>query len=187
MGLIAPPERPVAKTLSLQEKQTVTTFLDAVSALPEAAIFLYPVDAVQLPDYYTKIKNPIDISQMRVKLHTDVYATLGDFESDFKLMMSNCKRYNTEKSSWGYKWGIIVEKFFKREWKSSGGVTSAVPSKRGWFQSNFSENVAWKEYLQANLGYTSRSPAFACVPSSSPKNSTTLPYSHPNTDGLFNY
>lgn len=57
-------------------------------------IFRQPVDRNVLPDYYEKIKNPIDISTIIKKLRKAEYYSAWQIKEDFKLMMANCKQYN---------------------------------------------------------------------------------------------
>ena len=52
------------------------------------SVFEDPVDAIALnvPDYYNVITNPMDISTMEKKLTTGEYKTVADFEADFRLL-----------------------------------------------------------------------------------------------------
>ncbi|KAL1838408.1 hypothetical protein VTJ49DRAFT_2692 [Mycothermus thermophilus] len=56
--------------------------------------FLLPVNKDEVPDYYTVITSPMDLSTMEEKLEHDQYATPRDFVNDLKLIFSNCRRYN---------------------------------------------------------------------------------------------
>lgn len=82
--------------LSASEIKLVNSFLDKLVKLKEAAPFLYPVDRVMYPDYYEKIKIPMDISTIRERINE--YVSLDDFEKDFKLLVSNCFSYNAKGS-----------------------------------------------------------------------------------------
>ncbi|KAI5151253.1 hypothetical protein ENBRE01_2006 [Enteropsectra breve] len=75
--------------------------------------FLEPVDpvALDIPDYPEKIKNPMDISTIRRKLDAGKYRTVEDFNSDFKLMFSNCYVYNGEGTP-VYEMGKSVERAY---------------------------------------------------------------------------
>ncbi len=59
--------------------------------------FLRPVDPVSdgAPDYYEVIEEPIDLSTIRTKLSSGVYAHPSAFFGDLMLMVSNSKKYNT--------------------------------------------------------------------------------------------
>ncbi|TAQ90092.1 hypothetical protein B7494_g1601 [Chlorociboria aeruginascens] len=58
--------------------------------------FLYPVDPVALgiPQYFSIIKSPMDISTVSDKLHKGVYGKAKEFESDMKLIFDNCFKFN---------------------------------------------------------------------------------------------
>jgi hypothetical protein len=57
---------------------------------------MQPVDPVSLgiPDYFTVIKHPMDLSLIKKKLESRQYAQAEEFESDFRLMCNNCYVYN---------------------------------------------------------------------------------------------
>jgi len=57
-------------------------------------IFREPVDAVALPDYYEKIKNPIDLSTMVKKLKSGRYTRAVEVREDLNQMMVNCRMFN---------------------------------------------------------------------------------------------
>ncbi|KAJ3388628.1 hypothetical protein HDU84_009634 [Entophlyctis sp. JEL0112] len=82
----------------------------------DALFFLEPVDPAILPDYHTKIKNPIDLGTMASKLDSGKYKSLEEFESDFKLLISNCYTYNPRGST-GHNCGMSLERYFKQIWK----------------------------------------------------------------------
>ncbi|OAC99836.1 hypothetical protein MUCCIDRAFT_147227, partial [Mucor lusitanicus CBS 277.49] len=58
--------------------------------------FLEPVDpvAMNLPDYTTIVKRPMDLSTIEKKLMNDEYDDPEGFESDMTLMFNNCYLYN---------------------------------------------------------------------------------------------
>ncbi|KAF5911125.1 hypothetical protein HPG69_001092 [Diceros bicornis minor] len=58
--------------------------------------FQQPVDAVklQLPDYYTIIKNPMDLNTIKKRLEHKYYAKASECIEDFNTMFSNCYLYN---------------------------------------------------------------------------------------------
>jgi len=65
-----------------------------------AVFFLEPVDwkGLGLRDYPQIIKYPMDLGTMGTKLSGNQYSSFADFESDFNLVVSNCKTYNAEGS-----------------------------------------------------------------------------------------
>lgn len=80
--------------------------------------FLQPVDPIALgvPDYYTIITNPMDLSTLRKKLENGEYETADQFEHDCRLIFSNCYTYNRPDSE-VYKMGQSLEEVFNNKWK----------------------------------------------------------------------
>uniref|UniRef100_W5LBL0 Bromodomain, testis-specific n=1 Tax=Astyanax mexicanus TaxID=7994 RepID=W5LBL0_ASTMX len=58
--------------------------------------FRQPVDAVQLnlPDYYTIIKNPMDLNTIKKRLENNYYWKAMECIQDFNTMFTNCYVYN---------------------------------------------------------------------------------------------
>ncbi|KAM9689145.1 LOW QUALITY PROTEIN: bromodomain testis-specific protein [Trichechus inunguis] len=58
--------------------------------------FQQPVDAVKLklPDYYTIIKNPMDLNTIKRRLEHKYYVKASECIDDFNTMFSNCYLYN---------------------------------------------------------------------------------------------
>ncbi|XP_025241792.1 bromodomain testis-specific protein isoform X1 [Theropithecus gelada] len=58
--------------------------------------FQRPVDAVKLklPDYYTIIKNPMDLNTIKKRLENKYYVKASECIEDFNTMFSNCYLYN---------------------------------------------------------------------------------------------
>ena len=61
-------------------------------------IFLTLPSRKQYPDYYSIIKTPISINQIKKKIKNEEYASLDDFAADLKQMCLNAKTYNEEES-----------------------------------------------------------------------------------------
>ncbi|PWN92640.1 hypothetical protein FA10DRAFT_276691 [Acaromyces ingoldii] len=70
--------------------------LAALRKLPQAAIFLKPVDPILdgAPTYYDEIKAPMDLATMETKLQAGSYKTMADFAADVLLIVANCRQYN---------------------------------------------------------------------------------------------
>lgn len=68
-----------------------------------AYIFNQPVDpkALEIPDYFTVVKNPMDFGTIKTKLKESRYASLTAFCEDMTLVFDNCKLYNGEASAVG--------------------------------------------------------------------------------------
>ncbi|XP_013413245.1 ATPase family AAA domain-containing protein 2 [Lingula anatina] len=59
-------------------------------------IFAKPVDEEEVPDYYTIIKTPMDLSMMMRKIDLHHYQTVQEFLDDFDLICRNALEYNPE-------------------------------------------------------------------------------------------
>ncbi|GFR41748.1 hypothetical protein Agub_g2503, partial [Astrephomene gubernaculifera] len=62
-------------------------------------LFAKPVTDEVAPGYSEVIKNPIDLSSIRQKLHNGEYDTWAGLEADLLLMTTNAKTYNPEGSN----------------------------------------------------------------------------------------
>uniref|UniRef100_A0A131Y2J2 Putative phd finger protein n=1 Tax=Ixodes ricinus TaxID=34613 RepID=A0A131Y2J2_IXORI len=60
------------------------------------AIFAQPVDLKEVPDYLHYISQPMDFWSMEQKLRRHEYASLDQFEADFRLVVDNCTTYNSK-------------------------------------------------------------------------------------------
>lgn len=76
--------------------------------------FKEPVDPVKLgcPDYFEKIKTPMDLSTIKSKLDSATYTSVDEFKDDFYLMLNNCYTYNPE-GAYVNKCGKEIEKLFE--------------------------------------------------------------------------
>ncbi|KOS15680.1 histone acetyltransferase gcn5 [Malassezia pachydermatis] len=86
--------------------------------------FVAPVNANDVPDYYTVIKNPMDLSTMETKLENNQYETVDDMVKDAQLVFDNCKLYNPASSPYA-KCAVKLEKFlYERlpQWKQAAGL-----------------------------------------------------------------
>ncbi|KAL6928699.1 histone acetyltransferase [Hanseniaspora valbyensis] len=78
--------------------------------------FLQPVNKDEVQDYYTFIKNPMDLSTVELKLENNKYETFEEFIADIRLIFNNCRTYNNETTSY-YKYANKLEKFFEQKVK----------------------------------------------------------------------
>ncbi|KAK3179973.1 Transcriptional activator spt7 [Lecanicillium sp. MT-2017a] len=58
--------------------------------------FLTRVNKRDAPDYYTFIKNPMDLGTMTKKLKSLTYKSKADFVADLNLIWDNCLKYNQD-------------------------------------------------------------------------------------------
>lgn len=70
--------------------------LSKISSQPYSYFFNTPVDPARdgVPDYLHVIKNPMDLGTIRIKLDTNEYQSIDEFERDVDLVFSNCFMYN---------------------------------------------------------------------------------------------
>ncbi|OAA49632.1 transcriptional activator spt7 [Metarhizium rileyi] len=61
--------------------------------------FLQRVNKRDAPDYYTFIKNPMDLGTMTKKLKSLTYKSKTDFVADLNLIWDNCLKYNQDMNS----------------------------------------------------------------------------------------
>ncbi|RKP38764.1 Bromodomain-containing protein, partial [Dimargaris cristalligena] len=102
----------------------------------DAGPFLEPVDPVKLniPDYTSIVKNPMDISTVEKKLTSGQYADVSRFISDVELIFANCVLYNGSESVIA-KMAQSLERLFNNQvkkipnWPPAGGrgVASKKP------------------------------------------------------------
>ncbi|GAA6040622.1 hypothetical protein JCM8097_008073 [Rhodosporidiobolus ruineniae] len=67
---------------------------------PSSWAFANPVNKEEVTDYYTVIKEPMDLATMETKLESNVYDTLDKFLYDAKLIFNNCRAYNDAQSNY---------------------------------------------------------------------------------------
>lgn len=79
--------------------------------------FLVPVDPVALnvPDYFKIIKNPMDLQTVTTRLHSGQYENAKDFETDMRLILKNCFKFNPPGSP-VHDIGKKFEQLFETEW-----------------------------------------------------------------------
>lgn len=72
--------------------------------------FLQKVNKREAPDYYTIIKQPMDIGTMQKKLKAFQYKSRKEFVDDLHLIWSNCLRYNSDPNHPLRKKALIMQK-----------------------------------------------------------------------------
>ena len=83
--------------------------------------FQVPVDPVQLgiPDYFDKIKHPMDYSTIAAKLEGGDYPLPSAFKADCELVFQNCLDYNPPDSA-VYQAAVTASDEFAGQWEGSG-------------------------------------------------------------------
>ncbi|PMD45257.1 Bromodomain-containing protein [Hyaloscypha variabilis F] len=79
--------------------------------------FMVPVDpvALNIPNYFTVIKKPMDISTVAKKLEEGNYSTAGEFEKDFRQIIWNCLKFNPPGNP-VHLMGKQLEELFDGQW-----------------------------------------------------------------------
>ncbi|TMW58329.1 hypothetical protein Poli38472_011917 [Pythium oligandrum] len=61
-------------------------------------LYMEKPSAIEYPDYYDFVKNPMDLATIKMRIDRHLYASHQQFEEDFKLMVSNSHTYNHPQS-----------------------------------------------------------------------------------------
>jgi len=80
--------------------------------------FHNPVDpvALNIPDYFDKIKHPMDLGTVKQKIEAHEYVDVEDFATDVRLVFNNCCTYNQAGSD-VYVMGEALGKMFEKQYK----------------------------------------------------------------------
>jgi transcription initiation factor TFIID subunit 2 len=98
-------------TLTPTEHKSARGVLFKLMTHEAATIFLEPVDANILPNYYTVIKKPMDFRTISEKLTFPKYSNLEELAADIEQIFTNCFTYNAP-GVWGHNQGKKLPKYF---------------------------------------------------------------------------
>lgn len=84
-----------------------------------AWIFDAPVDGAKVPDYYTVVKDPMDMGTVKRNLESGAYGDATAFLADLRLVWHNCAVYNGPDSDVG-RLGARTEAAFERAAAAAG-------------------------------------------------------------------
>ncbi|VVA96026.1 unnamed protein product [Arabis nemorensis] len=120
---------PVTASTMLQMKQC-ETLLKRLMAHQHGWLFKTPVDVVKLniPDYFTIIKHPMDLGTVKSKLTAGTYSSPSEFSADVRLTFSNAMTYNPPGND-VYIMADTLSKFFEVRWKSIDKKSPGTKSK----------------------------------------------------------
>ena len=90
------PRPDAAQQLTQKRRQLYRAAIDRMMTLDTTHIFSQPVDATLVPDYYTVIKKPMDLSRMRQR--AEQYQSAHDMRNDIDLIVANALYYNGAQS-----------------------------------------------------------------------------------------
>jgi len=82
---------------------------------PKCVCFLYAqiVYSSFYSSYFDIIKKPMDLSTMSAKIEMGIYKHRSEFQADFRLMIENCKTYNSA-GTYVHNEAIAFETFFEK-------------------------------------------------------------------------
>lgn len=82
-------------------------------------VFNTPVDVVKMniPDYYTIIKHPMDFGTIKEKMASNAYSSPLEFLADVRLTFSNAMMYNPPGNDF-HIMADTLRKFFEARWKA---------------------------------------------------------------------
>ncbi|KAI9315007.1 hypothetical protein BX666DRAFT_1965766 [Dichotomocladium elegans] len=127
-------ESPYTKNVTIDEQQKqqqqppdheksvfgkCASILSTVMENPHAFEFLRPVDPIKqgIPHYFNVIKEPMDLGTIKAKMASGQYKDQHQFDSDMRLMLNNCYRFNPP-GSYVYNEGKQIEKVYMKEWRA---------------------------------------------------------------------
>lgn len=119
---------PVSACTMLRMKQC-ETLLKRLMSHPDGWLFNTPVDVVKLniPDYFTIIKHPMDFGTVKSKLTSGTYSSPSEFSADVRLTFSNAMTYNPPGND-VYVMADSLSKFFEVRWKTIQKRSSGTKS-----------------------------------------------------------
>lgn len=85
------------------------------------ALFMEKPSKKLYPDYYDVIQHPIDMTTIEANIKNDRYGTLDDVVGDYRLMFSNCRKYN-EEGSMIYEDANMLERALNEKLKEFSGI-----------------------------------------------------------------
>lgn len=119
---------PVTTSTMLRMRQC-ETLLKRLMSQQHCWLFNTPVDVVKLniPDYFTIIKHPMDLGTVKSKLTSSTYSTPSEFSADVRLTFRNAMTYNPSDNN-VYRFADTLSKFFEVRWKTIDKKSSGTKS-----------------------------------------------------------
>ncbi|XVF25561.1 hypothetical protein REPUB_Repub13aG0222600 [Reevesia pubescens] len=99
--------------------QQCSAVLKALMKHPAGWVFNQPVDpkALNIPDYFSIIKNPMDLGTIKSKLVKNAYFGIEEFVADIKLTFANAMLYNPPSNN-VHKMAEEMKELFEARWRS---------------------------------------------------------------------
>ncbi|XP_057950029.1 transcription factor GTE10-like isoform X2 [Malania oleifera] len=100
-------------------KQQCSNILKKLMTHPAGWVFNQPVDpeALNIPDYFSIISNPMDLGTIKSKLDNNLYFSNEEFVADVRLTFSNAMQYNPASNS-VHMMAKELNNIFEVRWKS---------------------------------------------------------------------
>ncbi|XP_054777014.1 transcription factor GTE12-like [Prosopis cineraria] len=94
------------------------SILKSLMSHPYSWVFSKPVDpvALNIPDYFTIISEPMDLGTIKTKLEKHVYYGIEEFAADVRLTFLNAMTYNPPSND-VHLMAKELKKIFERKWK----------------------------------------------------------------------
>ncbi|KAE8732699.1 bidirectional sugar transporter SWEET2a-like isoform X1 [Hibiscus syriacus] len=117
MSVGGPPEK--RRKMDRCMTQQCSALLKALMKHPAGWVFNKPVDpkALGIPDYFSIIKNPMDLGTVKSKLAKNIYIGTDEFVADIRLTFSNAMLYNPPSNN-VHKMAKEMKDVFEARWKS---------------------------------------------------------------------
>ncbi|URE47106.1 bromodomain domain containing protein [Musa troglodytarum] len=111
-------ERPVSANNSNLVMKQCQTLLKLLMSHKYGWVFNKPVDPKKLniPDYYTVIKQPMDLGTIKKKITSGAYSSPWGFVADIRLTFTNAMTYNPPAND-VHIMADTLSKFFETRWK----------------------------------------------------------------------
>ncbi|OAY29077.1 hypothetical protein MANES_15G116300v8 [Manihot esculenta] len=125
------------------------SLLNSLIKHPCGWAFREPVDpvALNIPDYFSIISNPMDLGTIKSKLEKNQYSGAEEFVADVRLIFSNAMLYNPP-TNYVHQMAESMNKFFESRWKSLEAKWNRELSKSG------DENILSGKSLRLNCPET---------------------------------
>ncbi|TFK17374.1 TATA-binding protein associated factor Taf2 [Coprinopsis marcescibilis] len=122
---------PIAHATPVNEKKA-KELIKILSKLPEAFIFLRPVDPIGdgCPTYLQEIEQPMDFGTISNKLSQGLYKSMEDVKKDIELVFANCRQFNPP-GTFPVASAEAVERVYKKEWPKAMERRLSWGEKRG--------------------------------------------------------
>ncbi|CAF1526641.1 unnamed protein product [Rotaria sordida] len=75
--------------------------------------FQKPVDIKDVPNYYTIIKDPMDLTTLKTKVMNSKFNTICDYIRDVNKIFNNCRQFNSINSTFS-QCANVVDTYFRQ-------------------------------------------------------------------------